>query len=143
MTRKQYRLDDDAVRIIESHRGMCTTLSDAVRNMELKITILSRTEAKVTQTSLSTDTSMTHPLDTKLTQPKVMTEATSTLKGFSRGTGAPSPVEPIHITEQKNLAKQYLKDETIVPGTPTIRVYGKIDPDEQIKDPRGFGGKKV
>jgi|WetSurMetagenome_2_1015567.scaffolds.fasta_scaffold879129_2 hypothetical protein len=55
MANKQVRLDDDAIRILKEFQGRSNTLSEAIRNMEIRI--------KVQQNAVKSA-----PPDTKVTQ---------------------------------------------------------------------------
>jgi hypothetical protein len=45
MPNKQVRLDDDAVTILKDFQGRSTTLSDAIRNMKLRIKAMEMTQS--------------------------------------------------------------------------------------------------
>lgn len=45
MTNKQVRLDDDAMSILKDFQGRSTTLSDAIRNMKLRIKAMEMTQS--------------------------------------------------------------------------------------------------
>lgn len=112
MTSKLVRMEPSHEDILKRYGK---TPSDGVLAMEQQIKMLTEQNRELKET---VDKLLTPPVN-KVLQPvtpsvnKPLTNDVNT--GFSRGSGRPSPVEPPHITAQKEAASKLLRNIPVKP----------------------------